>query len=233
MPAHVSSMFGNHRRTIRSEVNEMDKCTIISIYPRVVIEKKITVTPNLFHIPAGRPEAPSTLEVGPSSWWREVDEDQPLLEITNGSVQMANSIVKDWMNGMLGCNMADSKPGLFWVKGSVSAAEVLKKHADLVAGAIKSQLNYYHALINMGDGLWAKSQGSPLCISDDMRMAAKELNVQGKDWMNNFRQMENIRCVACGQPRNPLYPICPSCHTIIDTAKFKDLGLQSAPKKVE
>lgn len=232
MSSGVSNAFGlSNRRTVRAEVNEMDKCTIVSIYPRPLAVIKLTVTPNRFVVEPGNIKVPSVLAVGPSSWWREVDEDQPLMEITNGSVQMANGIVNDWMNGMLGCNMADSKPGVFWVKGNFTSDEVKKKHPELLSAANAAQTKYYHALLNMADGLWAKAPGNPLAISEDMRMAAKELGIQGKDWMSNFTQMENVRCVACGQPRNPQYPICPSCHTVVDTVKFKELGLMVAPEK--
>ena len=69
------------KKTVRAPVNPMDKCTIISIYPKDIHERKLTVQPGEFHIPAGTPEKPSILVVGPSSWWRDVGEDEPLLEI--------------------------------------------------------------------------------------------------------------------------------------------------------
>src|SRR5687768_15368088 len=89
------------RRTIRAPVNPMDKATIISIYPKPIHEQKWTIEPGVFDIPAGSVESPGLLVVGPSSWWREIDYEQPLLEIPVGSIQIADSIVKDWSNGLI------------------------------------------------------------------------------------------------------------------------------------
>jgi uncharacterized OB-fold protein len=52
-----------------------------------------------------------------------------------------------------------------------------------------------------------------MVVSDDMRMAAKELNVHTtKDWMKEFQMVDMVRCKACGSLKNPLYPVCSSCH---------------------
>ena len=91
--------------------------------------------------------------------------------------------------------------------------------------AAANQKRWYEALVKLADGLWARSNGSPLTISDDMRNSAKELNLNNKDWMADFQSLEMIRCVACGALRNPLFPICGSCHAIIDKDKAKELGL--------
>src|SRR5690606_5117854 len=109
------------RRTIRGPVNPMDKSTIVSIYPKEIDETKCTITPGRFIIPPGSYVRPSTLVVGPSSWWREIDEEQPLLEIPVSSIQLADSVLKDYCNGILGCNMADAMPGLFYVPGEYDA----------------------------------------------------------------------------------------------------------------
>jgi hypothetical protein len=76
----------------------MDKTTIVSIYPNEIIETKPTIQPGRFVIPAGSFEKPSITVVGPSSWWREIDMDQPLLEIPVSSVQIADSVIKDYCN---------------------------------------------------------------------------------------------------------------------------------------
>ena len=83
------------KRMIKQPVNPMDKSTIVSIYPQEVDEKKVTIQPGRFIIPPGSFEKPSILIVGPSSWWREIDEHQPFLEITCSSVQVAEAVVKE------------------------------------------------------------------------------------------------------------------------------------------
>src|SRR6187200_2386767 len=90
-----------NRRTIRAPVNSLDKSTVVSILPKRIYETKITIQPGVFEIAPGSMEHPSVLVVGASSWWREVDVDQPLLEIPVSSIQVADSIVKDYCNGLL------------------------------------------------------------------------------------------------------------------------------------
>ena len=69
--------FGANRRTIRSPINPMDKSTIVSIYPREIDEVKHTIEPGRFHINAGSRDKPSSLVVGTSVWWKDIDPEQP------------------------------------------------------------------------------------------------------------------------------------------------------------
>jgi hypothetical protein len=54
----------------------MDKSTIVSIYPKEINEVKHTIEPGRFHLKPGKPDSPSLLVVGSSSWWKEIDEEQ-------------------------------------------------------------------------------------------------------------------------------------------------------------
>src|SRR5258708_6443678 len=70
----------NSRRLIRQHKNPMDRCTIVSIFPKEINEVKYTIEPGRFHISPGTFENPSVLTVGSSSWWKDIDVDQPMLE---------------------------------------------------------------------------------------------------------------------------------------------------------
>ena len=200
------------RRTIRGAVNPLDKSTIVSILPKDIDEIKHTIQPGRFFISAGSIQKPSILVVGPSSWWREIDEEQPLLEIPVSSIQVADSVVKDYANGVFACNMADTMPGLFYVPGEYDLAGIQKNFKKELDGAAAKQKNWYMLLVKLADSLWARSNGNPLAISDDMRLAAKELNLQAKDWLKDFQMVDMVRCKACGSLKNPSYPICAVCH---------------------
>lgn len=221
------------KRTLRAPVNPLDKSTVISIYPKRIVEHKVTIQPGVFVIEPGTIEAPSFLVVGPSSWWREVDEDQPLLEIPNSSVQIADALVKDYCNGMLAYDTTSRNPGLFFIPGVITFEALKKDHEPAFKNAIQKQKNWFSALVRLADTFWARSNGNPITISDEMRMAANALGLKEKDWMKDFTMMENIKCMACGQPRNPAYPVCPHCHAIVDRKKAEELGIVFAeqPKK--
>lgn len=213
------------RRTIRAPVNPLDKSTIISILPKLIEERKHTIQPGVFVIQPGTYDTPSTLVVGGSSWWKEIDENQPLLEIPHSSIVVADSVVRDYCNGLIACDMADNMPGLFFIPGDIKQFEIKKIHKDKLDAAEAKQKNWFHSLVRMADSLWAGSNGNPLAISGDMKLAARSLNLVNKEWLKDSQVMELVRCVACGSLKNPLYPVCSNCKAISDPAKAKELGL--------
>lgn len=221
-------LMGNRRRTVRAPINPMDKSTVVSIYPRYIREVKHTISPGIFEIQPGTYEKPTILVVGPSSWWREVSEEEPLLEIPNGSVQIADAIVKDFCNGLVGCNMTSSMPGLFWVPGEQTVKSIFEKFGPRIEKSRAQQNNFFSALVKMADSLWARTNGNPLVITDDMRVAAKHLNLTMKDWMHDFQMQEKVECPACKTPLKPDVVVCSTCRAVINPAKAKELGITFA-----
>ena len=217
-----------NRRTIRGPVNPLDKSTVISIFPKTFTETKATIQPGTFVIPAGNLEHPSVTTVGPSSWWREIDEQQPLLEIPVSSIQVADSIVKDYCNGLLGCDMAEKMPGIFYLPGEWTVEKVKKEQAALLLKYTARQKAWFMELIKIADIMWARTNGNPLSISDDARLACKECNISDKAWLGDFQTAELVRCVACGNLGNPLFPVCPVCRAISNPELAKKLNIQFA-----
>lgn len=209
--------FLSKRRTIRAQVNPMDKATIVSIYPKEIDETKPTIQPGRFIIPAGDPDKPAVYTVGPSSWWRDIDDEQPLLEIPVSSIQIADSIVRDYCNGIFGCDMDSSMPGLFYVPGELKLDDIKKSYQAELEKAKKRQNTFFGVLMRAADALWARSNGNPLAISDDMRMAARYLGQEAKDWLKDFQMVDMVRCFACGSLKNPKFPICAACRAIDPT----------------
>lgn len=178
-----------NRRTIRGPVNPLDKSTIVSIFPKRIKVIKVTLLPGQWTIEPGSVDAPALLVVGPSSWFKELELNEPLLEIPQSSVQIADSIVKDYCNGIVGCDMGDSMPGLFYVPGEHNITSIRSNYKPLLEKAIASQASYYRAMIRFADHLWAASNGNPMVINDEMRMAAKILGQQDKDWMKDHQMV--------------------------------------------
>lgn len=206
--------FISGRRLIRSVKNPMDKCTIVSIFPKEIEEVKHTIEPGKFKIPAGTYDDPSILVVGSSSWWKDIDVDQPMLEIPVSSIQIAESVIKDYANGMLGCNMSDAMPGLFFVLGEHCKMSIQMNFKEKLADVKQKQENWYKILVRLADSLWSRTAGNPLAIWEEMKLAARALNLNEKPWLKDNQQMELVRCEACGSLRNPDYPICPTCKSI-------------------
>jgi len=205
---------GKQRRAVRAAKNPIDRCTIISIFPKEIDEVKHTIEPGKFRIDAGTFENPSILVVGSSSWWKDIDPDQPLLEIPHSSIQVADSVVKDYCNSKLGCDMGDAMPGVFFVLGEVAQMEVKVKYRKKLEEMRIKQDNWYMILVKMADALWARSNNNPIVISDEMRLGARSLHLDDKSWLKDFRLVKLIECKYCGGMRNPSFPICPVCKAI-------------------
>jgi hypothetical protein len=227
----IGSIAPTNKRTIRQQSNPLDKATIVSIYPRDITEQKYTIQPGFFHLKAGTEEKPSFTIMGPSSWWRDIGEEMPLIEIPNSAVQVADSIIRDWANGMLMCDMNESMPGLFFIPGEINAKELKERYSDAFNTAVRRQKNWYNNLIRLADVGWAQTNGSPRAISDLMRLAAEALNLRDRDWMKTTVDQEKIKCIACGNLRNPQFPVCSTCNRIVDIELAKKLGILDSSAK--
>src|SRR6266571_1125729 len=104
----VGSHFGalsNIRRVNRLPINPLDRSTIVSIYEKQIQINNPTLFPGSYLIPAAPIDSFELLIVKPASWFKEMEEGQPFLEIQNSSIQVAESIIRDYSNGLVGCNM--------------------------------------------------------------------------------------------------------------------------------
>jgi len=215
-PLEFTNSFLNSRRLVRAQKNPMDKCTIISIYPREINEVKHTIEPGHFHIEAGTFENPSILIVGSSSWFKDIDVAQPMIEIPNSSIQIAESIIKDYAGSLLGVT-PDVGPGLFFVLGEYKILDIKMKYKNELDRANEKQIRWYQILVRLADSLWARSNGNPLVISDDARLAARSLHQNDKPWLKDFAAIQRVPCRFCGNLRDPAFPICAACKAIEPT----------------
>lgn len=216
--------FTSSRKLIRAQRNPADVCTVVSIYPKDLKDKKDTLTPpNRFLIPAGSYDNPTVIVVGTSSWIKDGVDDQPSIEIPVNAVQLVNSIITDYCQGLLGVDMGTNMPGFFFMPGTITKLEVQNKYKLKLAEAKQKQDNWFRLLVRLGDSLWSRGNGNPLVIMDEMRLGARELGID-KPWIKDFQNAEMIKCFACGGLRNPAYPICPTCKVVDQThALAKDL----------
>lgn len=224
------ALFDKNRMTIRATPNPLDKASIISIFPKKLPpERKPTIQPGIFQIPYGTFAEPGILVVGPSSWWKETDEGMPLLEIPHSALTVAHSIVRDWAVGLLACDMVDVRPGVFYIPGEITQQDLTKKveYRALLEQANVRQRAWFGALVDIADQLWARTGGNPLTISDDMKLAARELSLD-RPWLKTSQQLAMVNCKACGQLKNPAFPVCPNCKAVDNPEQAAKLGIQFA-----
>lgn len=231
------SVLQHNARINRMPSNPLDKCTIVSVYPLEVVQVNHTIFPGVFQIPAAADGKFEILVVGPSSWFKEMEEGQPYLEIPTNSIRMAQSVIEDYCNGLLGCDGSTMGPGLFFIPGEYNKGSILKyvnpttgeTFAQLLENAKTKQKNFFAERIKIADILWARTSGNPLAVDNIARLAAEKLGVAShKSWMQDFTAIEKQNCPACGNLINPNFPVCPNCKTVINVEKAKELGLKFA-----
>lgn len=226
-PRQIAEMPPPRPALRRMPKNPIDRSTIVSIYPKAIREVKHTIEPGIFEIEAGSLENPAILVVGSSSWWSYSGDTRPTIEVPISSVQIAEAVIKDFSNGMLECDMDSSRPGLFFVPGELNLLEVKMKYKETLVEVNAKQRNWFHKLVSIADALWATSNNNPRAISDEMRLAAENLNLKDKPWLRDFRTIELVPCVACGSLKNPAFPVCSNCKHI-DNAHPNSKGLEFA-----
>lgn len=212
------------RRVNRIVPNPMDRSTIVSIYPKEINDVKETTQPSKYCVPAGSFEDPTVVVVGPSVWQQDYDADKPIQEIPCSSIQVAESVIRDYCIGLLGVEIGVAQPGMFFIPGSLTKVEIKTKYTAKLLEAQSRQDNWYRILVRLADSLWARGNGNPLIIWDEMRMAARSLGYDSKPWLKDMQMSEMTRCFACGSLKNPEYPVCLNCR-IVDPnhPKAKDL----------
>lgn len=213
---------------IRAQISDLDKSTVVSIFPKQMKTTKVTVNPRRFIVPAGTFEKPGVLTVGTAIWIKHIYETEPeqQVEMPILSSQLADSIVNDFCTNVLASGH-DRRPGLFWVIGTKTTEQIVKEHKKEMLVAEELQKNWYLELIKQADIDWIKYDGSPLAVSDTARMAAMELHLD-KPWMQDIKRLAMGICPACGSQRATQFPVCKECKTIIDKDAYAKLGLAMA-----
>lgn len=215
--------------------NPMDKCTIVSVYPRAIRDHKVSVFPGSLKIEAAPDGEFSLLVVGSASWYKEQQEGMPMLEVPISSMQVAEGFIRDYCNGLLGYTPNTSMIGLFYIPGEWDFKSIVtyktpdgKTFKDLLKEARDKQNNWFKAIVNLSDTMWARSNGNPNSIGLDARLAAEKLGLKDKPWMQDFQSFEKKNCLACGTMVNPNFPVCPTCKAIVDEVKAKELNIKFA-----
>lgn len=224
MPLDYSLIHAQQRKVVRGTPNPLDIATIISVFPREVRDFKPTVFPGNFLIKPGTPEKPTLTYIGSSYWVAGGLMEMPEIEVPHSGIVMADSIIKDYCNGLVGCNMGDKKPGLFCVNGSIEEKDIPKER---LAQTIKFQENWFYDLVKIADVLWVRTNGNPTAVNEMNIMAAQQLGLK-KPWMDKIVQQDLIKCMACQTLVGNLAIVCPNCKVVLDTKRWNEMKLQFA-----
>lgn len=219
--------------------NPADKSTIISVFPKEIVEDKHTIFPGHFVIPAAVSGGFSLTVIEGSSYYiPSMIDRMPPTEVQVNSAALAFAIINDYLSSTWLASKGIRGPGVFWIPGAFTRDSVLKYKDDsgrtfdvLKAEAERQQKEWFSLVMDFADEVWARSNGNPKGIPDDARIAANYLGVSStKPWMENVIASTLEHCPSCGEMINLNYPTCKHCHAIVNQAKAKELGLVFATK---
>lgn len=193
--------------------------SVISILPYEIRESKPNLYPGNFTIPAGNVLAPGVLSVAVSRFYIPMAFGAPSMTAHSPAYEVARSIVNDYVGALLGAG-EDMRPGIFVVDKRYKSSEEAK--ADLINELpkhLEAQRKWFFSLVNMADQDFRK-HGRIDAVSDLQKLAAKELNIRDRPWLQDITQLSINNCPACFAPVNALAAICGSCRYVLDEAKY-------------
>jgi hypothetical protein len=214
--------------------NKFDRATIVSIFPKIILEVKHTIFPGRFEIPAADKDDFSILVIESSSYYKpSTIEKMPPTEIQVNAAALAESIVNDYLTAVWMSSKGSRSPGLFWIPGEWTKKTILgytaedgTTFAQLLENSRASQKVWFKLLVDAADELWARSGGNPKAIPEDSKMGAEVLGIEkSKPWMQNTIASTLSNCPSCGSMVNLNFPVCHVCKAIINKEKAKELDL--------
>lgn len=208
-------MLDLNRRCEPPMMNEHDRTTIVSIYPHPIYCDNPTVVHGTHTVPGGTLEKPSLYIVKPTYWINGNDPERPPIPVTVHSIQMATSIVDDYVNAMQEVT-ADARPGIFVLPKEQTLVTVMKEYKAVLETVEAKQREWYKALIVKADVDWSRSNGNPLSVSKHARFAAEMLGMKDKPWMGDLSAFQKKSCPACLTMVMPLAAICFNCKAVLN-----------------
>ncbi len=202
--------------------------TIISLLPFNLCENKPGLNPNEFTINKAEGDK-FGLTVIPNHVHYLVNPD-PLadakdvrnIKVPVPAIELAQSIINDYTNALLGVVVPDAVPGLLAVKGDyIDRKEVSSKFMKELLALRIAQNNWFKNLVELADDVWSKTR-SPISISDLQRDGCRMLGLK-REWLSPLPSEQIEKCPFCQNPINSGAVKCITCHEILDKKKYGEL----------
>jgi hypothetical protein len=199
--------------------------TIASLLPFQLIESKPGLNPNEYTI-APAENGKFALTIIPNNVFYNVNPD-PLsdakeirhIQVPVRSIELAQSIIQDYINSLLGVMPPDAVPGLFAVPGDWdNKTEFAVKHAKEILIYKNAQNQWFKNLVDIADDTWSKTR-TPFGISDMQRSAAEMLGFK-RDWLSPLPNEEAEKCPVCQNVVNFGAVKCISCGHILNKVAY-------------
>lgn len=199
------------------------KATIVSFIMWDLREQKPGVIPGDYPIPKSDGKTPTVLVITDAITNIYMGHEMGTFPSPVPVEQLANSIVNDYVNSNLEIQ-EDARPAMFWVEGSHTPEEVLKKFPEKCQEALRKQLNWFAILVRAADDAWARTH-QHRAVSDLQRIAARALGMT-KEWSVAPEPVTLIKCPACTIMVESTAIICKNCKAILNPEAAKKMNIQ-------
>lgn len=189
------------------------KATVVSLYPIDIREEKSGLIPNRFFIPKSVNMEPSVCIVSECRHYVYIDVDRGQMEVRDPAIQVAESIVRDFINSTI-CVDEECSPGLLAVPGVYTGIEFKLKFAKEYESLKAKQLRWYRELIKMADNDWQQTHRHN-SISQLQRLAAGFLNYKS-EWVSVSTNVPHYNCPVCTSVIPQAAIVCPNCHQVLN-----------------
>ena len=196
-----------------------DICTVISLLPIEIKERKPGLYPGEYIIPAAKERGDIGLLVIQEGIHYVPQLEHPAYRAVTPAREVAKSLVDDFRDGCLGLE-EDAEPGLFWVFGEYEkAAAKVSLRADIHNASVR-QSKWFVNLVRIADTEWAQHPGNHNVISELMKHAAVHLGLD-KEWLVNPDQMALVNCPVCRTLVSAKAIVCGQCRAILNAEEYK------------
>lgn len=139
------------------------------------------------------------------------------------SEEVAKACVDDFMSSMV---YADTEifPGLFWLPGEYSKAQVEKDFAEKLKQARLTQDKWFTRLVETADDEWARAKHHR-SIAPVQRLAAQCLGLE-REWIVQSKPASTVtfaKCPACMSMIDSEAIVCMNCRCVVKPAEYSKL----------
>lgn len=198
--------------------------TIVSGYPEAISEKKISLMPDTFEIPAAEKGDFHVLHVDHAVTFRYIDEARGTDRRPIFDKELAEAICADLSKAKIEVD-ASAGPALYAIEGKLSKEDILKDKSlkKQLDEALARQNVWFQRLVQRADDDWAKYKRHTV-INALQRKAANYLGLGNKEWALELSQMLIANCKFCGSPVRPEVIVCPTCHNVLNKEAYAREG---------
>lgn len=201
----------------------MSQYSIVSLYPAVIKERKRSIYPSEFLLPAA-PRGGVSVTLLDDLYTRKIYQmDGKSLTVDVKLKEVAEAVCNDFLNSLIlvsvGC-----KPGLFCMEGTYKADEVMDKFSAEVKKQAGYQRAWFERLVNRADDDW-KQSGLHKNITGLQRMACDQLGLN-KEWNIDLSTQVTVRCPFCTLIIPQSAVVCHHCRQVVDPVRHAAMTKQ-------